>query len=157
MEFLDLAVRDLGAAVIDQLIPGVDNRPLLQLRAHQPQCRFARRLDRGDARKIEPGRGQRVGLGAHHFGKASEMREKRLRHRLYIAARAGCEQDDLKQFVIRQAFGSAVDQPLAKALPVAEIVGHRGALRELISAVLDDGRERSHPVGAVCAIDFAAK
>jgi hypothetical protein len=49
VELLDLTVRDLGAAIIDKLVPGVDDRPLLQLRAHQPQCRFPRRLDRGDA------------------------------------------------------------------------------------------------------------
>jgi hypothetical protein len=154
VELLDLAVRDLGAAVVDKRVPGVDDRPLLQLRAHQPQCRFPRRLDRGDAREVEPGRGQCFGFGAHHFGKAAEMSEKGLRHWLYIATCAGCEQDDFEQFVIGQRFGAIGDHPLTKALPVAKIVRQHGPLGELISALSLGVRDRSNPVRA---IDLAAQ
>jgi hypothetical protein len=45
----------------------------------QPQRRLAHRFDRGDAGKAEPGFGQRLGVGAHHFAKAAEMRQQRLR------------------------------------------------------------------------------
>jgi hypothetical protein len=34
---LALVVRDLGIAIVDQLVPGIDHQPLLQFRAHQPQ------------------------------------------------------------------------------------------------------------------------
>jgi hypothetical protein len=57
VELLDRVVGDVGRAVVDQLVPRIDDRPLLQFRAHQPQGRFARHLDRGNAGKVEPGCG----------------------------------------------------------------------------------------------------
>src|SRR5260221_478478 len=44
VELLDCAVSDLCGAIIDQLVPRVDHRALVQFRPHQPQRRLARRL-----------------------------------------------------------------------------------------------------------------
>ena len=57
-EFLGLVVRNLRVAVIDQLVPCVDNRPLPQFETHQPQRRLAQRFDRHNAGEAEPGFGR---------------------------------------------------------------------------------------------------
>jgi hypothetical protein len=85
VELLDLVVGDMGRAVVDQPVPRVDHRLLLQLAAHQPQHRLTRRLDRGDAGEVEPGSDERFELGAHDLGKPAEMFDQRFRHRLYVA------------------------------------------------------------------------
>ena len=37
MELLNLAVSDLSAAIVDELVPRTDHRPFLQLGSHQPE------------------------------------------------------------------------------------------------------------------------
>src|SRR6476660_8466513 len=43
MEFLDCAMRDIGLAVIDQLVPGADDVGLAELRFREAQRRVAYR------------------------------------------------------------------------------------------------------------------
>ena len=72
VELLDLAMGDMRGAVIDQLVPRVDHRPLVQCRAHKAQCRLTRRFERGDPGQTKAGAGERVRLGAQQFRKAAE-------------------------------------------------------------------------------------
>ena len=158
-----LLCRDLGVAIIDQLVPGIDHRLLLQLEAHQPQGRLAHRFDRRDAGEVKPGLEQRVEIRAHHFAEAAETREKRLRDRLDIASLDGGEQQHLEQLVIRQIPGSGVDQPLAQPLAMAPDNAAARGLGELASpaVVARGGRKRSDPVRpgfqAAGAVDLPAQ
>jgi len=42
---LDLAMRDVRGAIINELVPRADHRPPIEFRPHQPKCRLAHRLD----------------------------------------------------------------------------------------------------------------
>jgi hypothetical protein len=122
VKFLDLAVRDLRGAIIDQLVPGIDDRPLFQFRAQRPQPRLARRFERGNAGRTQPGAGERVRLGAKQFRKAAEPLEQILGDGLDIGARVAGEQDHLEQLVIRQIVCASLDQPFAQAFPVPVVM-----------------------------------
>src|SRR5271169_1145556 len=126
VELLDLVVRDLGAAIIDQLVPGIDHRPFLQLRPHQPQRCLAHRFDRGDPGEAEPRGSQRVGIGAQQLGKPAELLEQLLRQGLDVAARVADEQHHFQELVIGQVFRPGIDQALAQPLAVPVVV--RGVL-----------------------------
>jgi hypothetical protein len=70
VKFLDFAVSDLRVAAIDQLVPGIDDRPPFQFRSQHPQPRLARRFERGNPGRTQPGNGERASgltptLGIH--------------------------------------------------------------------------------------------
>src|SRR5271166_1704485 len=87
----------------------------------------------------------------HYFGHRQRLRERMIAN----GAEGLPDYELLEEFIIRQAFGSIGDHPFAKALPVAEIMRHRGSLGELISGRSIGTRDRSRLVGAIGAIDLA--
>ena len=68
MELLDLAVGDVGAAIIDQPIPRPDDRPVAQFRLDQSQRRLAHGFQRRSPGDAEPRHLQEiVGVGGERL------------------------------------------------------------------------------------------
>src|SRR6516162_3147851 len=122
VELLDLAMRDVRCAIIDQLVPRAEHRPLVQFRPHQPKRRRAHRFERGNPGETEPGTCECLGIRTQQFGEAAKPLEQILGQRLHVAARVAGEEDHLDELVIGQIVWASCDQPLAQSLAVTVVV-----------------------------------
>src|SRR6516165_4421047 len=119
MELLNLAVSDLSAAIVDELIPRADHRPFLQLGSHQPERCLPHQFDTGDRRRVETHSSERLDIGAQHLGEAPEALDQVRHQRFCIGARVGGEKYHLKEFGIGKIFRSGKDQTPAQSFPMA--------------------------------------
>src|SRR6516162_10525142 len=119
MELLNLAVSDLSAAIVDELVPRTDHRPFLQLGSHQPERCLPHQFDASDRRRVETHSSERFGIGAQHLGEAPEALDQVRHQRFCIGARVGGEKYHLKEFSIGKIFRSSKYQTSAQPFPMA--------------------------------------
>jgi hypothetical protein len=119
-ELLDPLPRQRGGEVVHQPVPVVQDRPLHRLGPRQAQRRRLHQLDRRDAVRPEPARGEQFPLRRReHGGEAAVPVDQRLRERLCVADLEGEEQQHLQQFIIGQCIGAAFEQLLAHPAAMA--------------------------------------
>src|SRR6516225_10500346 len=119
MELLNLALSDLSAAIVDELVPRTDHRPFLQLGSHQPERCLPHQFDASDRRRVETHSSERFGIGAQHLGEAPEALDQVRHQRFCVGARVGGEKYHLKDFGIGKIFRSGKDQTSAQPFPMA--------------------------------------
>src|SRR5690348_8952012 len=89
------------------------------------------------------------------------MPKKRLCRRLYVTLRVRGEQQHFEELVIRKAFGSTGDHPLAQPPAMPVIMRYSAAFGELVPAMPHSVREISRPALAVSvavgAVDLEAQ
>src|SRR5262249_5872891 len=139
-------------AIVDQLLPGTDDRLLFDLAARDALGRGLHRPDEGGAAVLDAvDLAQRLVAGAEHAGKAAEALQQRLGDRFRVLARNGIEQQQFKQLVVGEGAGAAGEEALAQALAVAEVVRLVGAAPRQGEAILLRGQVRwggrSSPAG----------
>jgi len=76
VELLDLAMRDVRGAIINELVPRADHRPLIEFRPHHPKCRLAHRFERSDSGETEPGAGESFDVSTQQLGEAAKPLEQ---------------------------------------------------------------------------------
>ncbi len=103
-----------GPAIVEDLLPGRQDRPLQHLALNETQGGGAHQLDLGGGRLAEPRHLlEQILRGVHRLGEGAEAGKNRLGEGLRVAARHGAEQHQLQQLVV----GQGVRPALAKALP----------------------------------------
>ena len=121
----DRQMGKVGAQIVEQRLPAVDDRPAPHFRRQQPQRRRLDRFQCADPAVAKPFTRDRFRVGGQQPANAAKLVQQAFRQRFGIPARNGEREHIFDEFMVEERVRAAAQQSLAQSRPVAGAVSLR--------------------------------